>query len=224
MKVFKLSPSALNLFLDCPRCFWLERNKDIKRPRGIFPSLPGGMDLVIKKYFDRYRVKKEMPPEVKDKLPGKLFSDMGTLEKWRSWSQTNLMYEDNIINATLSGALDDCIMEGGFYIPLDYKTRGSKLIEDPRKYYQTQLDCYCLILDSSGFKTKGIAYLLYFWPLEVLENGMVQFNVEPIRIETNIESAKKIFRDAITCLVKEIPNASSSCEYCKLAEKRKNEF
>ena len=223
MKAFRLSPTALNLFLDCQRCFWLDRNRDIKRPRGIFPSLPSGMDLVIKTYFDRCRIKNEMPPEVKDKLPGKLFSNMRTLEKWRSWSQTDLSHGDNTINATLSGALDDCLMEDGFYIPLDYKTRGSELIEDPRKYYQTQLDCYCLILNSSGFKTKGIAYLLYFWPLEVFENGMVQFKVEPIRVETNIESAKKIFRDAVTCLGREIPNASSNCEYCNLVAARKAE-
>ena len=148
MQNLRLSPSGLNIFLDCHRCFWLERNKNIKRPRGIFPSLPGGMDSVIKVYFDKYRVINEMPLEVKDKLPGKLFSNMGTLERWRSWLRTDLSYEDRIINATLSGALDDCLTEDGFYIPLDYKTRGSELIEDPRKYYQTQLDCYCLILDS----------------------------------------------------------------------------
>lgn len=214
MQHLRLSPSGLNIFLDCHRCFWLERNKNIKRPRGIFPSLPRGMDSVIKVYFDKYRVKNDMPPEVKDKLPGKLFSNMGTLERWRSWLQTDLSYEDKTINATLSGALDDCLTEDGFYIPLDYKTRGSELIEDPRKYYQTQLDCYCLILDSGGFKTKGIAYLLYFWPVEVFEKGMIQFKVEPIRIGTNIDSAKKIFRDAVTCLKQEIPSASPNCEYC----------
>ena len=223
MKAFKLSPSALNIFLNCPRCFWLDRNKDIKRPRGIFPSLPGGMDLVIKTYFDKYRVKNEMPPEVKDRLPGKLFSNMKILEKWRSWKQTDLIYGDKSIEATLSGALDDCLIEDGCYIPLDYKTRGSELIEDPRKYYQTQLDCYCLILESSGFKTKGLAYLLYFWPLEVFEKGMVKFKVEPIKIETNIESAKRVFRDAVVCLENGIPKESPNCEYCKLVINRKNE-
>ena len=37
---FKLSPSALNLMKDCPRCFWLAQHKVWKRPAGIFPSLP----------------------------------------------------------------------------------------------------------------------------------------------------------------------------------------
>lgn len=204
--------------------FWLEKNKDIKRPRGIFPSLPGGMDLVIKAYFDKYRVKNETPPEVNGTLPGRLFLNMKVLEKWRSWLRTDLNHIDKAINATLSGALDDCLTEGGFYIPLDYKTRGSELIEDPKKYYQTQLDCYCLILESSGFKTKGLAYLLYFWPVEVFENGMVKFKVYPIRVETNIDSAKKIFRDAVICLDREIPNASSNCEYCNFVASRKIEL
>ena len=111
----------------------------------------------------------------------------------------------------------------GFIFLWTIKREAQNSSRIPRKYYQTQLDCYCLILDSSGFKTKGIAYLLYFWPLEVLENGMVQFKVEPIRIETDIESAKKIFRDAVTCLGREIPNASSNCEYCNLVSARKAE-
>ena len=223
MQKLTLSPSSLSIFLDCPKCFWLDKNKNIKRPRGIFPSLPKGMDSVIKTYFDRYRVKNEMPPEVKDILPGKLFSDMSRLEKWRSWFQTDLCYEDKTVNASLSGALDDCLTEDGFYIPLDYKTRGAELIDDPVKYYQNQLDCYCLILNSSGFKTKGIAYLLYFWPLEVFENGMIKFKVEPIRIETNINSAKRLFYDAVTCLNQNIPIASPNCEYCNYNSARKTE-
>jgi len=217
----RLSPSSLNLFLDCPRCFWLEKNKNIKRPRGIFPSLPGGMDLVIKTYFDKYRVKNDLPPEVKGKLTGGLLADTSLLNKWRSWRTTDLCYEDKSLNAVLSGALDDCLIDGGYYMPLDYKTRGSDLNEDPRKYYQTQLDCYCLILEATGRKTKGLAYLLYYWPIAVSENGIVKFNVEPFKIETSIESAKKVFHDALILLSQEIPKPNSMCEYCKLVAARK---
>jgi len=222
MPKIRLSPSALNLFLDCPRCFWLDKNKGIGRPRGIFPSLPGGMDLVIKDYFDKYRIKNELPPEINGRVNGKLFQNKAMLDKWRSWRSTDLCYEDKSLNAALSGALDDCLLEDGFYIPLDYKTRGSELKEDPRKYYQTQLDCYCLMLESSGYKTKGLAYLAYYWPIEVQENGMVEFHVEPIKIETNIESAKKIFRDAVILLSSGMQKSSVGCEYCGLVEKRRN--
>ena len=221
--LIKLSPSSLNLFKECPRCFWLEKNKGIKRPRGIFPSLPGGMDLVIKDYFDKYRMIDKLPPEVDGKVSGKLFSNMAVLEKWRNWRTTELRYEDKVLNAILTGALDDCLISNDIYIPLDYKTRGSELKDDPRQYYQTQLDCYCLILESSGYKTEGLAYLLYYWPLEVKEDGLVRFHVEPIKIETNIDAAKKIFEDAINVLNREIPQASVECEYCNLVMNRKNE-
>ena len=219
----RLSPSALNLFLDCPRCFWLDKNKGIKRPRGIFPSLPGGMDLVIKKYFDIYRLKNDLPPEIKGKVAGQLFANMAVLEKWRNWRNSDLCYEDKDSKAVLIGALDDCLTDDGRYIPLDYKTRGSELIEDPRKYYQNQLDCYCLMLEHSGFKTKGLAYLVYYWPEEVCQEGVVKFHVEPIKIETDIESAKKTIREAVKLLSLAMPQSNPNCEYCSLVTKRKNE-
>jgi len=223
MQKYKLSPSTLNLFLDCPRCFWLDKVKNIKRPRGIFPSLPGGMDLVIKSYFDKYRANGKLPPEINGKVPGRLFADTTVLEKWRSWRSTNLCYEDKALNAALSGALDDCLIEDGCHIPLDYKTRGSQLTEDPRKYYQTQLDCYCLMLESSGYRTKGLAYLAYYWPLEAREEGIMQFHVEPIKIETSLASAKKIFTDAVNLLSSGIPAANLGCEYCNLVANRNDE-
>jgi len=223
MKKYSLSPTTLNLYLDCPRCFWLHINRNIKRPRGIFPSLPGGMDLVIKTYFDKYRLNDELPPEFIGKIEGSLFKDIKILEKWRSWKDTNLIYEDNSLNATLSGALDDCIVEDNYYIPLDYKTRGSAVREDSSKYYQLQLDSYCLILESARYKTKDLAYLVYFWPNEVKEQGNVNFNIKTVKIATNINYAKKVFHDAVISLLGNIPKASLNCEYCKLVTERKNE-
>ena len=117
-----------------------------------------------------YRLKKELPPEIKGVVDGTLFSDLSVLEKWRNWKNTNLFYENKALNVTLSGALDDCLIQDNFYVPLDYKTRGSKLIEDPRKYYQTQLDCYCLILESSGYKTKNLSYLIYYQDIPRMGN------------------------------------------------------
>lgn len=220
MKKVKLSPSALSILKDCPRCFWLDKVRYIKRPRGIFPSLPGGMDSVIKTYFDEYRAKNILPPELEGKIEGKLFPDIKTLEKWRSWRTTDLYYEDAQTGAVLSGALDDCLTLNGTYMPLDYKTRGSKLKSDPAIYYQTQLDSYSLMLESKGFKSAGFAYLLYYWPEEVKENGMVRFAVEPFKIQTNTAAVKKIVSDAVKILNGDIPEPSPKCEYCSFAKNR----
>ncbi|ODS30309.1 MAG: hypothetical protein SCARUB_04585 [Candidatus Scalindua rubra] len=98
--MIRLSPTTgLNLFRNCPRCFWLHYNKQVRRPRGIFPSLPGGMDLVIKKYFDRYRGK--LPPEIEGKVEGCLMPGVELMNKWRNW-RTGLEYHRYIKSDLIS--------------------------------------------------------------------------------------------------------------------------
>jgi len=216
-----LSPSALSLFKDCPRCFWLEKVKQIKRPRGIFPSLPGGMDRVIKTYFDTFRAKGTLPPELCiDAFKGiQLYADQSRLEGWREW-RTGLKYQDPEDGAVLSGMLDDLLVNDGLYVPFDYKTKGSPTNEeDATKYYQTQLDCYALMLEGNGLKTAGYGFLLYYSPKSVAERGQVHFEIQPIRIETDTQRAKDLFRKALAGLTGPAPMASGKCEYCGWLEK-----
>src|SRR3989338_2338991 len=46
-KPLKLSPSAINLMLECPRCFWLEKHKVWNKPSGIL--LMGAVDNILSK-------------------------------------------------------------------------------------------------------------------------------------------------------------------------------
>src|SRR3989344_1821817 len=66
--IIKVSPSGISSLLECPRCLWLQMNENVKRPRGIYPSLPNGMDDVFKKYFDEYRGGDSLPPEIDGKF------------------------------------------------------------------------------------------------------------------------------------------------------------
>jgi len=211
--MLRISPTTgLNLFKECPCCFWLHFNKNVHRPRGIFPSLPGGMDLVIKKYFDQYRGK--LPPEIDGKVVGQLITDVNLMDKWRNW-QTGLEYHNKERDAVLFGALDDCLVDGDYYVPLDYKTRGFPPNDgDPEKYYQTQLDTYSLLLNANGYKTRDFAYLVYYYPEEVKENGIVKFNIKTAKVGTNLERAKKTFCDAVDLLKGPIPKRHSDCDYC----------
>lgn len=221
-KHLRLSPSTLHLFLECPRCFWLQINENIHRPRGIFPSLPGGMDSVLKVYFDKYRKKGELPPEIEGKVKGKLMSDLVLLNKWRNW-RTGLEYKDEILGVTLFGALDDVLQDGNSYIPLDYKTRGSAPREgDSEKYYGNQLDSYSLLLEENSYLTKGLGYLVYYFPKEVREDGQVDFDVEVVELITDPNRARKVLQDAVKLLTGSIPSYHSECEYCLWG--RNNDF
>ncbi len=210
----RLSATSLNLYRECPRCFWLEHSGQIHRPRGIFPSLPGGMDNVIKKYFDSYRSQGTLPPELIGKVEGQLVRDQALMERLRSW-RTSPTYRDSKINATLIGALDECFIDGGLYIPVDYKTRGYPLKEGAREYYQDQLNCYTLLLESNGMKTKRIAYLIYYYPDNVKANGVVQFNVEPKKLTTDPEAARSLLIEVVKLLRQpQPPPHHSTCEFC----------
>jgi len=214
----QLSPSTLNLYKECPRCFWLHINEKIRRPRGIFPTLPGGMDNVIKTYFDQYRMKDMLPPEIDGMVKGKLMKDIPLLSKWRDW-KTGLRFYDKEKDALLRGAIDDCLIDNNYYIPIDYKTRGyPPKIDDVKKFYGLQLDCYSLLFRENGYEVGDVAYLVFYHPKQVKSGGVVEFHVNTIEVETNIESARSIFYEAIEFLNSPVPARHSNCEYCSWLE------
>jgi CRISPR/Cas system-associated exonuclease Cas4 (RecB family) len=222
----KISPSGISYLMECPRCLWLQVNENVRRPRGIFPSLPGGMDLVIKSYFDKYRG--SLPPELERQIDGVLMDDVSLLNRWRNW-RIGLEYQDKERDAVLCGALDDCVTRDQkvgpknqtFYMPLDYKTRGFPPQEGASEiYYQHQLDAYTLLLSENGKRVGDYAYLVYYYPKEVKERGEVQFEVKPVKIQTDTERIRKMFRDAVDLLRGELPkehgiyaNGSATCEF-----------
>lgn len=148
-----LSPSKLNLFQECQFCFWLHMVKKIHRPKEPSSTLPRGMDSLIKRYFDEYRALDKLPPELEGKVQGKLLSDQKLLNEWRKINQNSSpRFFDKKLNAYLFGGLDECFVDGDYYIPADYKTRGFGLKDYSLSYYQTQLDCYTFLLEAEGYK------------------------------------------------------------------------
>ncbi|MFC1594666.1 Swt1 family HEPN domain-containing protein [Candidatus Omnitrophota bacterium] len=152
------------------------------------------------------------------------------IRRWGNWRLSNLKYEDASFNAKLSSTIDDCLIDGDCYIPIDYKTTGRKLSYDPIPFYQIYLDSFCLMLNASGFKTKNLAYLIYFYPEgvteeetteemvteEVLsEDAQFKFGVDVLEVKTDPTNALKTFMSALVVLRGAIPERSPNCEYCQ---------
>ena len=214
---FRLSASTLNLFRDCPRCFWKQFNEGVKRPAGIFPSLPSGMDRVLKAHFDSFMGRGLLPPELKG-LDGsvKLFDDKLKLFEWRD-NFRGLKWADSSGNV-LTGALDNVLVEaGGKLVVLDFKTRGFPLKENSHSYYEGQLDAYNFLLRKNGFQTVDYSYLLFYHPARVNTLGHVEFNTDLVKVAANPENAEKRFRKALECLQNPKPEAAENCEWCKWA-------
>ena len=206
----QLSASTLKLFQECPRCFWLHVNKQIERPRGPFPSLPSGMDRVLKQYFDAYRRRGTLPPLVAGKLQGTLTTHPLTLG-----------FNDARTKARLWGKLDDClVLSDARLAPIDHKTRASAPddVSYSQKYYQFQMDVYTLLLERNGHRTSRTAYLVYYFPREGELHEGFPFGVEVHTLTTDPDSAYDVFAAACRCLAGSLPSAAAACEYCRWAE------
>ncbi len=205
--MLSLSPSTLNLYLECKRCFWLQFNQKIKRPRGIFPSLPGGIDLILKSYFNLYRPKKVLPPLIAGKVEG-ILADV----------PLDLEFVDAKNNLKIRGRLDDCLKtEDGLYAPLDHKTRGSLPgdVGYSYNYYKVQMDTYTLLLAKSGYRAKNVAYIVYYSPANGELHKGFPFKVEVHKLKTDPESVHSLFLEAKRCIEGLLPESNPECKFCK---------
>ncbi len=205
----KLSPSALSLLLDCPRCFWLQNN-GVKRPAGIMPSLPSGMDLLLKRHFDSYRGK-GLPPALAGLKGVKLFTGP-ELREWQN-NRKGMTWADGNGNV-LKGAVDEILEKDGKLIVLDFKTRGFPRKDDTAARYQHQLDTYTFLLRKNGKKTEDYAYLLFFHPTAVGRDQRVSFHADLVKMAVSPENAERLFRKALAVLAGRMPPAAEDCDYC----------
>src|ERR1035437_7135483 len=62
----KLSRSKIDLFLECPRCFYIDNKLGVKRVPGFPFSINSAVDHLLKQEFDIYRAKNEQHPLKKE--------------------------------------------------------------------------------------------------------------------------------------------------------------
>lgn len=218
--VFSLSPSSLSLLEECPRCFWLHHHGK-KRPAGIFPSLPSGMDGILKTHFDKFRDKGKLPPELRENKECKdmkLFDDKELMKIWRN-NFKGISWKDKEGNI-LHGAVDNLLVKGKKIVVLDYKTRGFPLKEDTAEHYQNQLDIYNFLLRKNGYDTEDFAFLLFYVPKEVMATGEVIFDTTLKKMKVDVSNAEKIWKRALKILEGKCPprhkNEDEECPWCKL--------
>ena len=78
----RLSRSKVDLFIQCPLCFWLDQKSKVKRPSGPPFSLNVAVDHLLKNEFDESRGK-----DVPERLARENLSFVPTnhplLSRWR---------------------------------------------------------------------------------------------------------------------------------------------
>lgn len=213
----QLSPNSLNLYLECPHCFWLEKKMGIRRPPPYPYALNSAVDVLLKEEFDSYREKGELHPLlIENNISAKLFSNQNLLNQWRS-NFSGVRYYDPEVGATLFGAVDDILeFPDGKLAALDYKSTGSK-VANVYDRFQLQLDVYTYLLEKNGFKTPRKGYLAFY--VVDKSNGFIDrlpFRKELHVIDTNPDDVYNLFKEAVVVLKKDVPPPHNSD--CKFAQ------
>jgi len=217
-KPLKISRANLQLFKECPRCFWLYKHKGIQRPRGYPYTLSIAVDQLLKAEFDQFRERGEMHPVLvgyNGLGDAKLFPDQEQLRQWRN-NFEGLQYYDETLNAILFGAVDDMLeFPDGSLAVIDYKSSGAKeiLVYDD---YKTQMDVYTYLLEQMGHKTARKGYFVFY---QVDKNSgfnsRLPFRGEVREIDADPSYVHDLFAQAVALArADKAPKSHSDCEYC----------
>ena len=81
---YKLSRSKVESFLNCKRCFYLDRRLGIKPPPGFPFNLNSAVDNLLKNEFDYYRNEEVAHPYIKELGLNAIPFSHPDLDKWRT--------------------------------------------------------------------------------------------------------------------------------------------
>ncbi|OGY20771.1 MAG: hypothetical protein A3A65_01185 [Candidatus Chisholmbacteria bacterium RIFCSPLOWO2_01_FULL_49_14] len=211
--MYKVSPSGISYLRECPRCLWLYYREGVSRPKGIFPSLPSGMDEVLKKYFDAYRLRGELPPELKGKITDALYPDFTKLKKMRQIFH-GLVAEFPELDMRLKGAIDELLVnKQGQHVVFDFKTRGYPVKADTHEHYQDQVNLYALLLEKNNLPPADYGYLFFIHPTEYAV-CKATFHPQIVKMNSDWRQGMNILQEVKSLLEGPEPQAHSSCAYC----------
>ena len=230
-EAFKISRSKFSNFLDCPRCFYLERVKGLKDPSMPGWALNTAVDELLKKEFDHYRKnQKPHPFVIKNKLHFIPFQHE-KIDYWRDALRGGIAFTDPDTNLEIHGGVDDIWFnpETKELVVVDYKAQSKKepvvteaYLEDQyHQSYKVQMDIYVYILRQMKFKVSDTAYFLVCNGLKAPEkfDAILKFDLTLVPYKTNDSWIKnKIIEMKKTLESKDVPEINKFCEKCLYLE------
>jgi CRISPR/Cas system-associated exonuclease Cas4 (RecB family) len=232
---FKVSRSKIELFMQCPRCFWLDTRLKIKRPSSPPFNINKAIDELFKKEFDVYRKKGEPHPLMTKFKVKAIPYQHEELENWRH-NFTGVVHLHEPTNLHIFGAVDDVwVDEDGKLIVVDYKATAKA--EPVKKLgpeggwqdmYRRQMEIYQWLLKQNGFDVSDTGYFVYATGTQDRDgfNDKIDFETHVFPhhgnsewVDKTIIEMKKVMDDD---KMPEVGTAAmgGECEHCAYARSR----
>jgi RecB family exonuclease len=218
---WKLSRSKIDLFVECPRCFYIDNKLGFARPK--FPAflLNTAVDTLFKKEFDKFRKEKKPHPLMeKYKIDAIPFTH-SKLDEWRE-NFVGIQYYHPETSMTISGAIDDVWVnsKGELHI-VDYKSTSKEeeinLDDEWKQGYKRQMEVYQWLFRKNGFEVAEKGFFVYANGDTSAEafNAKLEFDVTILEHVGDPEWVEPIIFAIKEALDKdEIPQQGEKCEYC----------
>lgn len=228
---FKVSRSKIELFMQCPRCFWLDVRLKIVRPSSPPFNINKTIDELFKKEFDKYRLEKKPHPLMVEFGVDAMPFGHEQLDKWRD-TFVGVAYVDEETNLHVFGGIDDVwVGSDNKLIVVDYKAtskdREVSIDSDWQIAYKRQLEVYQWLLRRNGFEVSDTGYFVYTNGRMDLDgfNDRVEFRTKLIPYTGSDSWIGPTIKKMKKCMDGDMPAVGKSamggdCEFCAYAKAR----
>ena len=227
---FRLSRSKIDLYTECPRCFYLDRRLGVSRPSIPGFSLNSAVDALLKKEFDLLRQKKESHELMRRYGISAIPYFHPDMDVWRE-NFTGQQYLHPQTNFLLFGAVDDIWINPKKQLHIvDYKSTSTEkeisLNDKYKESYKRQMEIYQWLFLKNGFDVSPVGYFVFanagknrpgFDARLEFELSIISYTGDSSWVDPVILEIKKCLDADI------IPNSGSACEYCAYYQSRNSQ-
>lgn len=222
---FRISRSKIDLFFNCPRCFYLDAGLGVKRPDTYPLTLNLAVDTLLKKEFDLHRAKQIAHPLMKkyglDAVPFK----HEKMDAWREldFGRGGIHYRHPETNFDVYGVVDDLWLNLKHeLIVVDYKATAKAtpptLDGNLGAQYKRQMEVYQWLFKQNDFPVSPLGYFVYVNGRKDAKafDGKLEFDVSilPCRGDTAWIEPKLI--EIKKCLLApRPPERAADCPFCE---------
>jgi hypothetical protein len=218
---FRLSRSKIELFMNCPRCFYMDRRLGVGQPPGYPFNLNSAVDFLLKKEFDVHRAKGKAHPLMEHYGVDAIPYAHDQLDIWReNFKGITTINKD--LNLEFSGAVDDIwVNPKGELIIVDYKStaKDSEVTLDAawQDSYKRQMEIYQWLFRQNGFKVSDTGYFVYCNGKRDAKafDAKLEFDIKLIPYTGSDKWVNGVIKKIKECLDGNLPNYTPGCDYCE---------
>lgn len=221
-KPFRISRSKIDLFVECPRCFYIDRRLGTGRPPGFPFNLNSAVDSLLKAEFDAHRAAGTPHPLQQSYGLDAVPAPHPQIDVWRE-NFKGVRFHHEATNLLISGAIDDLWIDSdGSYIVVDYKATAkaepvTALDQDWHAGYKRQMEIYQWLLRRNDLPVSDTGYFVYCTGRPDAEafDARIDFDVHLIPYEGSDGWVEETIVRLHACLQgSSIPDADPDCDYC----------